>query len=246
MAASLDDPEDTERAARAAARALDVPGLYRSPSCWGGAADHPRRSRFGHVDWALRCQAASFEIAVAIGRRARPFVEEHAFGPLELLHGVAMRALIRLDARGEGPEEAIQRAWERLLELDAHARAVALDALRTGPLPIGTVRRRFVSGLERLVDRARETRVRLLALDPLTRLAPERARRFLPDLRRLLEREGQHALEAALLVRTLDPRDPAASELLRHFAQAHPEREVRDAIEATLRPPRPVQGHGTA
>lgn len=231
--------------AQHAARILGVPGLYRSPSCWGGDADRPPGFEAEEVDWALRCQAASFEVAVALGAEARPFVEEHAFGPLPLLHGVALRALLRLDARGSEGSRT-RRAWDRILELDAESRHVALDALRRELPRERNIRRRFASGLEGLVERAKDARSRILALDPLTRLAPERARRFLPELRGLLVRGGQEALEAALLVRALDPRDRGARDVLEHFAQAHPDPEVRSRLESRLRPPYPVFRRGTA
>lgn len=233
-------------AAERAARVLGLPGLYRSPTCWGGSALRPKGFRFDRTEWAMRCQAASFEVAVRVGPKARPFLEDHAYGPLPVVHGLALRALLRLDAATDLLEEDPVRPWERILELEPYDREVALDALRVDLPRARRVRSRFATGLERFVERALDARSRLLALDPLARLAPDKARRFLPELRRMLAREGQHALEAALLVRALDPRDHEAWDLLRHFAAAHPDPHVRAKLEARLKPPHPVAGTGLA
>lgn len=243
VAADLDAPEPSA----AAARALGVPGLYRSPTCWGGSAPQPDGTPFEGSEWAARCQAASFEIAVPIGAPAVPFILENAFGPLEILHGVAMRALLRLSTVGSVDASTLKRAMHRIEELEPFARDEALDGLaRLGVRRAGrlsdSVRRQMVEGLERLTEGAKSVRARLRVLDPLTRLDPDRARRFLPDLRRLLSRDHETALDAALLVRTLDPRDSEARDLLQYFATRHPDPKVRDALAARLKPPRPVPG----
>lgn len=237
VAAALDEAKVAARAAQA----LGLPGLYRSPTCWGGAAPRPSETRYPRVEWARRCQAASFEIAVALGRPALPFVLENAFGPLAALHGLAFRALLRLAAAGGLEASTLEDVMNGVAALDADASEEALHGL-------GRVRpraphlRSLVDGLERVARRARSARKRLVTIDPLARLDPERARRFLPDLRALLRRGGEHALDAALLVRALDPRDKEAREVLRRFAREHPDPRVREALEGRLRPPRPVPG----
>jgi hypothetical protein len=227
-----------------AARALGLPGLYRSPACWGGDAPVPAEATasFGPKEWAARCQAASFEIAVALGVPALPFVIEHAFGPFGVLHGVALRALFRLEAATRAvPTEILEAAVEQLADLEAGDREAAVDGLvRDGSTP--SPRRLLLDALERVVQRAKSVKARLSALDPLARLAPDRAKRFLPDLRRLLAKDDEHALDAALLVRELEPRDSEAKDVLRRLADSHPDPEVRTALEARLRPPRPIPG----
>lgn len=244
VAADLDAHDVASRAARV----LGLPGLYRSPSTWGGDAPQPSASSFPRREWAARCQAASFEIAVPLGRQAVPFVEENAFGPFASLHGIALRGLLRLAANGEVEPATLDAALDRIVELEPDATEEALDGLarldpRTAARSLNRrLRRSFVDGLDKVADRARSVRQRLASLDPLARLDPERARRFLPDLRGLMTRGGDQALAAALLVRALDPRDAKAREALRRFAHEHPDPRVRDALETKLRPPRPVPG----
>lgn len=244
VAARLDDA----RPARAAAQVLGLPGLYRTPACWGGDARPPPENVIRSLEeWAGRCQAASFEIAVALGVEAVPFVLDSAFGPFEVLHGIALRALFRLDAFGSVDEATVAEALERLEGLHPAHREAALDGLN---IAVEAHRRGgqrgsrgiIVDALERLITRARNVHTRLAMLDPLLRLDPERARRFLPDLRRQLARQGEAALTAALLVRALEPRDSEARDVLRRFALEHPNAEVRRALELRLRPPYPVPG----
>ncbi|MEO1230555.1 MAG: hypothetical protein AAFZ18_16780 [Myxococcota bacterium] len=241
------DLEAHEVAARAA-RVLGLPGLYRSPSAWGGDAIQPSESAFPRREWVARCQAASFEIAVPLGRAAVPFVEENAFGPFAALHGTALRSLLRLAANGEVDPSTLDAALDRIAELEPDASEEALDGLsrldpRTAAKRLNRrLRRSFVEGLDRVAGRARSVGQRLATLDPLSRLDPDRARRFLPDLQGLMTRGGEHALAAAVLVRTLDPRDPKAREALRRFANEHPDPRVRETLETHLRPPRPVPG----
>ncbi len=227
-------------AAAEAGAVLGIPGLYRSPACWGGDAVRPAELESG-PEWAGRCQAASFEVAVALGAPALPFVTENAFGPFELLHGVALRALFRIEEETEAvAPEMIEAALERLPELDPEDRSTALDGLAGR---FSRSRARIADGLSRLVGKARSARERLRALDPLSRLDPERARRFLPELRRVLVRDiDDEVLEAALIVRTLEPRDGQARDVLRYLADHHPNPEVRLGLELRLRPPRPVPG----
>lgn len=222
VAKDLDDP----RVSAEAAWELGLSGLYRTPAVWGS-----KRA----WEWALRCQAASFEIAIALGGKARPFVEEHAFGPIRLLHGVAIRALLRLHATG-AIGGALQKVWRRLLEVDEHARAVALDAVRVSP-PKPKVKRRFEEGLERLVEQFGGARCKMAAIEALSRLAPERARRFLPFLKQHVDNQEGLAMEASLLVLALDPRNHEARATLQRFAEDHPDQSVRDRLEATLKPP---------
>ena len=230
-----------------AARALGLPGLYRSPSAWGGDAFQPPESAFPRREWVARCQAASFEIAVPLGRAAVPFVEENAFGPFAALHGTALRSLLRLAANGEvdpspwtppsiaSPSSSRTQArkpWTACLgSIPARPPSVSTAASAApswrgstggGPSPLrGTAPRHLGSAVE---------------------ARPRSGRRFLPDLQGLMTRGGEHALAAAVLVRTLDPRDPKAREALRRFANEHPDPRVRDALETHLRPPRPVPG----
>lgn len=238
---------DARGPAEAAARALGLPGLYRSPACWGGDAPFPERGGPSNlVEWAARCQAASFEIAVELGPAALAFVKENAFGPFEALHGLGLRALFRLSAEGAVDPETLDAAIDRLENLDPDAREAALDGLGRPPVRVAApdpgVRQRIAEGLERIANRAKNVRTRLVMIDPLARLDPDRARRFLPDLRRLLRKDETHALDAALLVRALEPRDTEARDVLRRFANEHPDPKVRLALETRLRPPQRVPG----
>lgn len=227
--------------ALAAARALGISGLYRTPALWNGDARRPPATDIPLPEWAARCQAASFEIAVPLGASAVPFVADNAFGPLAPIRGLALRAMLRLAARGAVDGPVVDRTLESLESLEPYDTETALDGLAE-PLPEGpSVRRRLERGLDRLAERARDVRTRVAALDPLARCAPERARRFLPDLRRLLL-GPEHALHAALLIRAIEPRDPEAREVLRRLANEHPDPEIREALEAKLRPPRIVPG----
>lgn len=242
VAAFLDNPPYAQKAARI----LGLPGLYRSPSCWGGDAPQPSDMSFSPPEWSARCQAASFEIAVPLGSSALPFVEENAFGPLEMLQGVALRALVRMSAAGHGDAKLLTRVMERISHLEPSYQNEALDGFSRmserlfGHLQEG-VRKPIVDGLELILKKATNVRLWLRSLDPLIRFAPDRARRFLPDLRKLLARD-EHALDAALLLRALEPRDTQAREVLRRWAYEHPDQNVRDALTIQLKPPHLVPG----
>ena len=237
---------DAKDVASKAAEALGLPGLYRSPLCWGGSAPQPKGMSFKPFEWSARCQAASFEIAVPLGDPALPFIEENAFGPLETLHGLALRALLRLGTRGHGDEALLSRAMDRIAHLEAPYSEEALDGLtqvnaRFFQRVHERLRRPIIDGLERIVARARSVRARLVPLHSLVRLAPDRARQFLPDLRKLFVRD-EHALDAALLVRAMEPKDQEARDILRRWADEHPDRKIREALEMELRPPQFVRG----
>ncbi|MBX2812483.1 MAG: hypothetical protein KTR25_11765 [Myxococcales bacterium] len=232
--------------ARHAAQALGLPGLYRSPSCWGGQAPLPLGQNFSTSEWSARCQAASFEIAIPIGRPALAFVVENAFGPFEVLQGVALRALLRLGLAGHSDESLLVRAMERIADLEPALQQEALDGLnQTTPHLFQNLhdrlRRPVLEGLELIAHRARTAHAQLTPIDTLARFAPERARRFLPDLKKLLAGE-EHALDAALLIRVLEPGDSRALAILRRWADEHPDRKIRHALEQRLKPPQPIPG----